>query len=125
MPPNENDPAGEGGAVDEQPGSGRNVVPIVRRRRRDWRAVWEPMRAQAHTAAQQRRGRVLAHADLADALTTAPIGYARPDQWNGYVPPETDAIPMGGGYVRNTSPRRAALVEICAEALRREQEANA
>lgn len=122
MTTDKNAPGREGaeGAGDERRLSG-NVTPMVRHGRRDWRAVWEPMRAQARAAAQARRARVLAHPDLADRLTEQPLSYTRPDQWNGYVPPDTDAIPTGGGYVRNDSPRRAVLVDICAEALRREQ----
>jgi len=104
-----------GGAQDERSG-GRVVVPMVRRRRRNWRAVWEPMRARARAEAQARRARVLAHPDLAEALTAPPLCYARPDQWSGYVPP------AAWQETRNDSARRAALVAICAEALRREQE---
>lgn len=100
-----------GGAQDE-----RVVVPMVRRGRRSWRATWESARVKAREQAAQRRGRVLAHADLADRLTAPPLGYARPDQWSGYVPPAT------WQETRNDSARRAALVDICAEALRREQE---
>lgn len=92
------------------------VVPMARRGRRSMRAALESARAEAREQAAQRRARVLAHADLADRLTAPPLGYARPEQWNGYVPPAT------WQEARNGSARRAALVELCAEALRREQE---
>lgn len=113
-PDNEEGRPGGSGLPDEHAG-GRVVAAMVRRGRRDWRAVWEPMRAQARAAAEARRSRVLAHPDLAEALTERPIGYARPEQWNGYVPPALWREEL------NTSPHRAGLVEICAEALRREQ----
>ncbi len=61
------------------------------------------------------REAVLAHPDLAERLTQQPIGYVRPDQWNGFVPPET--FP---DKVLNDSPRRAALVAIVDEALARD-----
>ncbi|GLZ10266.1 hypothetical protein Acsp04_05010 [Actinomadura sp. NBRC 104425] len=114
-----------GGAQDERSG-GRVVVPMVRRGRRNMRATWESARVKAHEHAAQRRRRVLAYADLADRLTAPPLCYARPEQWNGYVPPSTwGAVQSGDKSFRelpNDSPRRAALVELCAEALRREQE---
>jgi hypothetical protein len=62
---------------------------------------------------EERRERVLGHPDLAARLTEEPIGYGRPEQWNGFVPP----LVWNGQF--NDSPRRAALAEICAEALKR------
>ncbi|MGI5162747.1 hypothetical protein ACQEU3_47075 [Spirillospora sp. CA-253888] len=56
------------------------------------------------------RDAVLTYPDLAARLCEDPIGYARPDQWNGFVPPEI------ADQRHNNSPRRAALVEIVAEA---------
>lgn len=56
------------------------------------------------------RGAVLQHADLYARLTEQPIGYARPDQWSGYIPPEQ----CDGS--RNGSARRAALVALVEEA---------
>jgi hypothetical protein len=96
------------------------------------------VRDQARAECQERRARVLKHPDLAKRLTEAPLKYGRPEAWNGYVPPAEG--PWGGqsprssppcncsqrwhGHdvlvVRNDSPQRAALVEICAEALARE-----
>lgn len=97
---------------------------------------------QAQAANQARRERVLRHPDLAKKLTEPPLSYARPEQWNGFVPPAElqDEAPEGlhssaldGGYPNqhgkrtggtrpNRSPRRQALVRICAEALKRERE---
>lgn len=56
------------------------------------------------------RAMVLSHPDLAARLCAPPLDYKRPDQWNGFIPPEY----FNGHF--NDSPRRAALVEICAEA---------
>jgi len=96
----------------------------------------------------ERRARVLKHPDLAKRLTEQPVGYSDPAHWNGWVPPRVtdpggpgDSLLMarldrGGGFSyrfnqlgyrtvgeqANDSPRRAALVEIATEALRREQE---
>lgn len=72
--------------------------------------------AQRHECAA-RRGRVLAYADLRQRLTEPPINHLRPEDWNGYIPPAQ----TGDGEM-NTSPRRRALVEISAEALRRERD---
>lgn len=57
-----------------------------------------------------RRINVLAHADLAEKLTQPPIGYKQPEQWNGYIPPDTSE----GRH--NRSPRREALLELVDEA---------
>ncbi len=73
-----------------------------------------------HVPGRTPREAVLAHPDLAERLTRQPIGYVRPDQWNGYVPPEAfpDKVP-------NDSIRRAALVAIVDEALSRDSERKA
>lgn len=66
-----------------------------------------------------RRARVLQHEDLRKQLTEQPLNFTRPEQWSGYVPPRgtySDDQPLPQV---NTSARRRALVEICAEALRR------
>lgn len=60
------------------------------------------------------RDAVLAHPDLAAKLTQQPLDYTRPEQWNGFVPPE-----LWNGQI-NDSPRRAALVELVDEAMRRD-----
>ncbi|MFC9973595.1 hypothetical protein ACFVH6_22140 [Spirillospora sp. NPDC127200] len=64
------------------------------------------------------RDAVLAYPDLAARLCEDPIGYARPDQWNGYVPPEI------ADQRHNNSPRREALAEIVAEAHARDAAAS-
>lgn len=87
---------------------------------------------------QARRERVLRHPDLAARLCAPPLNYARPEQWNGFVPPrETqaqmadnlrspDGHPNQAGEhtqptMLNPSARRAALVAICQEAMAREE----
>lgn len=85
-----------------------------------WGDLWRVTVARAHEAAQARRARVLAHDDLRAALCLPPLAYERPEQWSGYVPPQTWPRRHGDGL--NASPRRVALVDIAAEAFRREQE---
>lgn len=86
-----------------------------------------------------RRDLVLRHPDIARRLTEPPIGYRRPEDWTGWIPPaalESEACqhcrtdPGKGGCRRpghtarmNDSARRAALVDIHTQALRREQAA--
>lgn len=65
------------------------------------------------------RDAVLSYPDLAAKLTATPLGYERPDQWNGFVPPEK----FNGAF--NDSPRRAALVAIVDEAMARDRDRNA
>lgn len=90
--------------------------------------MWRETFARAHLENQQRRERVLRHPDLAARLCRPPLGFSRPENWNGFVAPRflPDDRPFGApGPERlrlNDSPRRAAIVEICAEALRREGE---
>lgn len=84
----------------------------------------------AHHANLERSVRVLAYPDLTERLGDI-IGPHRAARWNGWVPPRTDpedACPgcaTGGDCWRghppalNTSPHRAAIVEICQEAYAR------
>ncbi|GAB3459492.1 hypothetical protein [Actinophytocola sediminis] len=91
----------------------------------------------AHTANQERRERVLRHPDLATQLRDV-LGVADASRWNGYVPPaqvpgsvrfartvpervRRSASEEERYFVANTSPVRRRLVEICAEAFRRER----
>lgn len=70
---------------------------------------------QAKTAEiADRRRRVLAHPDLAARLTERPLDYTKPEQWNGYIPPEYWA------QARNNCPRRAALLQLLADVRERE-----
>lgn len=69
-------------------------------------------RAKAENA--ERRRRVLAHADLAARLTLPPYRLRSPEMWTGFVPPRIWQGQM------NPSPIRRQLIEIAAEAYRRE-----
>lgn len=69
-----------------------------------WLELWD---------AEARKKAVLAHPDLSARLTADPLGYDRPDQWSGFVPPEK----FNGQH--NDSPCRAAVVELVAEAYAR------
>jgi hypothetical protein len=76
--------------------------------------------AKAGAVCADRRARVLRHPELAARLTQPPVGYQSAEQWNGYVPPAR--VPAGDDGIDgllNNSPRRAALIDISAEALRR------
>jgi hypothetical protein len=81
--------------------------------------LWREAHARATRASQERRARVLLHADLAARLCRPPLGYGSPEQWNGFVPPRYLPGDMLGVVRINTAPRRAALAEICAEAMQR------
>jgi hypothetical protein len=100
-------------------------------------SLWRRKLAEGRALTQERRARVLAYPDLAARLCQAPLGFARPQQWNGYVPPrmgqyaEPELLRSSSGHPNrhghrtdpeqlNDSPRRAVLVSICAEALQRE-----
>ncbi|GAA4849576.1 hypothetical protein GCM10023403_10370 [Pseudonocardia benzenivorans] len=101
----------------------------------DFHTLWAQQAARAHDANQARRERVLAHEDLAKALTQPPLALDDPRKWTGWIPPRTDpeqtCSPWCGKHHDpcsntqhrariNDSPIRAQLVEIAAEALRRE-----
>lgn len=83
--------------------------------RQPWRELWQRLKAEEHERCQVRRASVLRYPDLAEALSSMPGGFAQPQQWNGYLPPERD------GYGRlNRSAHRLSLVEIVEEAERRD-----
>ena len=67
-------------------------------------------------ACQAERARVLRHPHIAARLTQPPLGYSRPEVWNGYVPPET----WQGRH--NNAPQRAALLEIITDAVKADEE---
>lgn len=96
----------------------------------------------ARKANLTRREAILKHPDLAARLVSE-LSFGRPEQWNGFIPPATvntgpgeklrivsatgaARMNQGGCYSEgeqpNTSPRRAALLSISAEAWRREHE---
>lgn len=92
---------------------------------------------QAHEANQQRRAAVLRHPELAAELTRPPLGFARPEHWNGYIPPalamddtgevlrqvmQTGRVYLNQagrrscGMVWNETPQRAVLLALSAAA---------
>lgn len=87
-------------------------------------ALWQASKTEQKRICQERIKLVLAHPDLAEQLKSNLIGYTRPENWNGYIPPAEIPGPAGapGYYVPNPSPRRAALVALVDEAQRRERE---
>jgi hypothetical protein len=104
-------------------------------------AVADAVRS-ARAEHKARRDRVLSFPDLAARLCRPPLPFTRPQHWNGFVPPRlgqdcerellhSPAIDGGrpnqrhkmtAGRKDNDAAERTALVEICAEALRRERE---
>lgn len=84
--------------------------------------LWREKYAAAHKENQARRARVLMHPDIAAKLCEPPLSFAKPEQWNGFVPPKYLPADERGKVALNDSPRRAALVGIAAEAMRREGE---
>jgi hypothetical protein len=62
---------------------------------------------------------VMRYPDLRDKLCLPPIGYAKPEQWNGFVPPAFDPESEGGVIRLNDSPRRTALLALLEEAAER------
>jgi hypothetical protein len=77
-------------------------------------------RAAAHAENKRRRALVLRYPELAARLTEPPIRHTTPEHWTGYVPPAHDAPGVGGDLPLNTSPARAALTALVAEAEARE-----
>jgi hypothetical protein len=75
-------------------------------------------RAAAMVENARRRALVLRYPELAAKLTEPPIRHTTPEHWTGYIAPAYDAETYGGGQPINTSPIRAALVAILAEAER-------
>jgi hypothetical protein len=76
----------------------------------------------ARTARQQSIEQVkmvMRYRDLAEKLCQPPIGYAKPEQWNGYVPPAYDPEHIDGSIPLNDSPRRTALLALLEEAAER------
>lgn len=57
--------------------------------------------------------------DIAAKLCAPPLGYDRPDQWHGYIPPAYDAEHTDGVVPLNDSPRRTALLALLEEAAER------
>ena len=86
------------------------------RRQGDLIALIKQARANALAENARRRALVLKHPDLAAQLCEPPLRHTLPEHWTGYIPPTHDAPSVGGYQPINTSPARAALVALLAEA---------
>lgn len=85
-----------------------------------WAEAIKQLQAAKAREIADRRELVLRYPDIAAKLTERPLRFSRPEAWNGYIPPKL--TPDRDGYRLNTSPFRAALVAICAEAEQRERD---
>lgn len=84
---------------------------------RDWRTRWQQAVRQGQDDCRESRASVLRHPDIAERLTAEPLDYARPEQWNGFIPPE-----LFNGE-RNRSGRRDALLALVADAREADRQA--
>lgn len=89
------------------------------RKQGDLIRLMKQARAAAFAENARRRALVLRHPDLAARLCEPPLRHTTPEHWTGYIPPAYDAETFGGGQPINTSPARAALVALLAEAEQR------
>ncbi|MEU8136067.1 hypothetical protein [Streptodolium elevatio] len=84
----------------------------------DLKALLTAARTQGTADAARNRAAVLAHPDLAEQLCVAPCKFAAPEMWTGYIGPKW-IEGRHGEAVLNTSPYRAQLVALVAEAEQR------
>lgn len=84
------------------------------RKQGDLKEFLKQIQAAAHAENRRRRTLVLRHPDLAKQLTKLPHRHTTPENWTGYIPPATDCT----GAI-NTTPCRAALLTLVAEAEQR------
>ncbi|TAK32286.1 MAG: hypothetical protein EPO40_02885 [Myxococcaceae bacterium] len=105
---------------------------------RSYAREWQIAAIASAATSAERRDRVLAYPDLVKRLTEPPFAISNPMRWNGWIPPRTlprQACGPSCGRVRsctlpeyahatpiNDSPVRTQLVEIAAEAYRRDVE---
>lgn len=82
-------------------------------------ALWRGQFAETQARMKRARAAVLAHPDLAERLTMTPLNYAKPEQWNGGIPPKYTPEDASRRVEPNDSPRRAALLAIVEEAMSR------
>lgn len=84
------------------------------RRQGDLKEFLKQTRTAAHAENKRRRTLVLRYPDLAEQLKKPPHRHTTPQDWTGYIPPATDCT----GAI-NTTPCRAALLALVAEAEQR------
>lgn len=82
---------------------------------REWRTAAKAAREER----QENRRLILAYPDIAAKLCDPPLDYTQPDRWTGHIPPRYDAERIDGVTPLNTSPRRAALLELLEAAAER------
>lgn len=92
-------------------------VPASDDLRNEIMAMWEASKRESAERNRRQRDLVLKHPDLADRLVGKLVGYSKPENWNGWIPPSRDS-----NGALNNSPRRRVLVDIVTEAERRELE---
>jgi hypothetical protein len=84
------------------------------RRDADLTAYIKHHMAAARVENARRRGLVIRHPDLAARLTEKPFRFSKPEFWTGFVPP------AHWGQSLNNDPTRPILLELIAEAERRQ-----
>lgn len=62
---------------------------------------------------------IMRYPDIRAKLCDPPLGYQRPEQWHGYIPPAYCAEDVDGVTRLNDSPRRTALLALLEEAAER------
>lgn len=78
----------------------------------------EAARAAARQTSEQHK-LIMRYPDIRARLCDPPLGYAKPEQWHGYIPPAYDAERIDGVTRLNDSPRRTALLALLEEAAER------
>lgn len=91
-------------------------------------ATWAEARAESKIESGARKAAIARHPDLVEKFNA--IGFMRFEVWNGWIAPATvpsasaggtsSTTDLGTGFKVNTSPIRAAVLEIALEAERRE-----
>ena len=79
-----------------------------------WHRMWEQAILTAAAESEARRAVVLADPEIARRLRDRPLGFRHPEQWTGFVPPETF------NRSRNKAPEREALAGIVGDAIEAE-----
>lgn len=81
--------------------------------------AWHVAREAAREQRIEQRKLVMRYPDIAARLCSAPLKYAKPEQWTGYIPPAYDGEREDGTTPVNTSPVRVQLMALLEEAAER------
>lgn len=73
----------------------------------------------ARTQTDDQHKLIARYKDIAAKLCDPPLGYDKPEQWHGYIPPAYDPEHIDGVTPLNDSPRRTALLALLEEAAER------